>query len=413
MNKLSHPYLLLAIRMETGAEKRDMLREQGAVDWEALRIDAVQQGVGGILYDALRPHHRTLDIPPEVWAQLERRYLVTAVRNTRLYDDLAALLQVFHHERIRVITLKGAFLAENVYGNVALRGMCDVDLLVKEADLRRVERVLLDRGAIPDDRNRAISRHHKDMAFLLPGSKLHIEVHWALTYGYPPRIRPEDLWDRASPTLVGTAPAWALSAEDMLLHLCMHTADHVNDMHLRMVYDLALVVKHYEQSLDWKALERRAHEWGIAHAVYAFLRLTREWLGAPVNTAFLSALQPGADADLHLDQLRQRILAGPVMAHAAPVSNITAQFWNSRGLRARVAFVRDRLHLSREIMAQQNPGASLRWHLYPRYYAARMRSILRHHAPSLMQLLRGNRKARVTAAEMATAQALKRWLLSD
>jgi hypothetical protein len=52
-----------------------------------------------------------------------------------LYRQLKEILIEFNKNNIPVILLKGAHLAQFVYGNIALRLMSDIDLLVKKEDL--------------------------------------------------------------------------------------------------------------------------------------------------------------------------------------------------------------------------------------------------------------------------------------
>ena len=57
-------------------------------------------------------------------------YLASAHRNLRLFGELRQILRAFNAAGLSVIPLKGACLAEMIYGNIALRPMVDVDLLL-------------------------------------------------------------------------------------------------------------------------------------------------------------------------------------------------------------------------------------------------------------------------------------------
>jgi hypothetical protein len=62
--------------------------------------------------------------------------LYSALRNMRRCHELSKVLRILQNDGIPVIVLKGAALAEVVYGNIALRSMSDVDLLVKKGSIK-------------------------------------------------------------------------------------------------------------------------------------------------------------------------------------------------------------------------------------------------------------------------------------
>ena len=64
---------------------------------------------------------------------LEGHYLRNQLRNLRLFGHVASLLERLGAEAIDVIVLKGAYLAQSVYADPAVRAMADADLLIRDA----------------------------------------------------------------------------------------------------------------------------------------------------------------------------------------------------------------------------------------------------------------------------------------
>ena len=58
----------------------------------------------------------------------------------------------FHRRGIPVISLKGPWLAERLYGDAALRSCCDLDLLVHRSDIAAAEDLLTELGFLPSGR---------------------------------------------------------------------------------------------------------------------------------------------------------------------------------------------------------------------------------------------------------------------
>ena len=83
--------------------------------------------------------------------------LHTIDRNARISTflwtaSLRGTLADFHRRGIPVISLKGPWLAERLYGDAALRSCCDLDLLVHRSDIAVAEDLLTELGFLPSGR---------------------------------------------------------------------------------------------------------------------------------------------------------------------------------------------------------------------------------------------------------------------
>jgi hypothetical protein len=130
---------------KTGDGRVEPLSE---ADWDDLLQQSARHGITPLFYHRLRTFHPDIPIPPNIMGRLRQAYLENAARNLRLYHNLCKVLNILHRDSIPVITLKGAHLAELVYGNRALRFMGDLDLLVQKDDLMRVDALLLEMGCM-------------------------------------------------------------------------------------------------------------------------------------------------------------------------------------------------------------------------------------------------------------------------
>ncbi len=398
--------LLLPCLLKQSANKA-LLRQYSATDWEETLAAAELHGVGPILYHTIKDINN-LDIPENVWEEMRRQYFASAARNMRLYHELQKILHLFHNKNIPLIVLKGAHLSEKVYGNIALRGMGDVDLLVKKEDLPSVEQELLELGSVPRDLNRLMHDHAAHFSYKLPQSGLIVEIHWTLVQTiYPCRIDLDGIWRRAQPMKLQQTPALVLSPEDLLLYLCVHSAKHTHDMHLRMLYDISEVLRHYENVLDWPVICARAQQWGITRALYVFLRLTRELLRVAVPPDRLAAIKPEGFEESYLATAREQILTAGIHV---PIMQ-AARLWETKGLFGKLALIGKRLLLSREIMASMYPAPADSWRICL-YYPVRLKDVLKRHGGFLWQLVRRNPKTRTAAEKSNKATTLHNWLMS-
>src|SRR2546427_958562 len=84
--------------------------------WEEIALLADRHGVAPLLHQRLKTLRA--GVPEDILESLRAKYRQNAIRNLRLYQRLGELLARFHQEDVPAIVLKGAYLAEHIYGNV-------------------------------------------------------------------------------------------------------------------------------------------------------------------------------------------------------------------------------------------------------------------------------------------------------
>ena len=195
------------------------------IDWNAVLTIAADHGLTPLLYKRLKESDAQALVPADVWEGLKATYVASAVRSLHLYRELRPVLRRLGNSDISVIVLKGAFLAEAVYSDPALRSsMADVDIMVPREDLPKVQAVLLDMGFGPREREE-IELRCRTTKGLAPFTRsgFTVEPHWNIVYPTSPfKMDIAGLWVRARPATVAGVEVLALSPEDLLLHLCLH-----------------------------------------------------------------------------------------------------------------------------------------------------------------------------------------------
>lgn len=272
------------------AGRNDSPHRLDAAGWDAFIAEASRHGVSALVYRELAHSEYA---PPHVVRSLERHYLGNRLRNLRLYARLSALLEALRAEAIDVVVLKGAFLAQAVYADAALRAMTDADLLVRACDLERTARTLRTLGwnqaaPIPEG-------GHQLPTFELEG--VQVDLHWNIEDdGAPFAIDVAGLWERTVPAHISHAQALALSPEDLLLHLCLHTVYGHGwkqfDGGLRHLADIAALVRCQTSTLNWSTFVSRAKAWRVDRCAWLGLITARDLLNACVPEAVFNRLAP-------------------------------------------------------------------------------------------------------------------------
>jgi len=315
--------------------------------------------------------------------------------------------------------LKGAYLAEAVYGDLALRPMCDTDLMVPRADLARAGGALLDMGgAHLKQHNQAAPAPGAKREDIEPGRgmkrhglpvfirDLGVALHWTIVSPTEPfRIDAAGLWDRARPATTADVEVLSLSPEDLLLHLCLHFCHEDGCKGLRCLCDIAETIRHFGGRMDWPQVVDRARERGAPRYAGLSLHLARTLLGATVPKDALCRLVPGGiDARL-VKKATECVLVqeGYDDWSLLPFPNRFGGKWTLE----RVKALRDVVFLPRDEMASRYPRARDSRHLWP-YYFLRSADLLRYCGRATLQP--GFRMMRVH--ERNNTPSLAAWLKS-
>lgn len=344
-------------------------------DWSGVVDSAEWYGLAPLLFKRLKQGGARDLVPADIWERLLLAYFAGSDRNSRLYRALRPVLGGLQDAGIPVIVLKGVFLAGVVYGDVAVRPMCDADLMVPRAQAARAQAVMLDMGGVPEYSEDIESRCKRDAH--LPGVVFHdlaVEIHWTIASPTGPvKIDVDGLWNRAQPACVAGVRVLALSPEDLLLHLCLHSSYREGmKAGLRPLCDISETILRFRDEVDWARLAARAIEWGAARYAGLTLSLARSMLGAQVPGDVLAWLVPEGFDQRMLATARESALGKTDFRYSARrIDTLTTM-----SLRERAKYSRERIFLSRAEMGARYPSARNAKNLFP-YYVLRLRDAIR------------------------------------
>ena len=299
---------ILSGRVMAKAALKPLLPAEG----ESLADWADYFKVAGLLYrESKSPASSSEFIPTHAKNRLRDAYRHHAILNTSLFSDAATIIKVLADHAIPVVALKGYALAKSLYGDIGLRPMSDLDILVKEEHLVQAGRILLALGYTPacalwDDTER--THHHLPPFTNQRGTR--IELHWTLfDPGGPIHIDRDGLWERSVLVNEGDVEFRVLSPEDTCLHLCIHAALHLQTgLGLLPLCDIAGLIRTSSGALDWRVISTRAAQWGGERCVYLILLMVHEWLGVSAPEDTLHAMRPDDFRTAYLKAAMEQIL---------------------------------------------------------------------------------------------------------
>ena len=255
----------------------------GIDHWDHLVSRAHLQGTAPLFFHHLKTLSLLETIPPESRQRLEASYHQTMTDNLELAGEFEEVLGAASDAGIPVIALKGIWLADRIYPNIALRPMKDVDVLIFRKDLDDIVGHLESRGyevleSAPMDLYKK-SHFHIQVSRKGVGGPC-VEIHWGLVLQKHVRNELETLWKNARPEMTATGmPYLALAPEDALWYQCLHAAVSYSVLRTVWLTDIVALVEHYHDEIDWDRFRRTLISRRTQAMTFLSLSLVRSVLG--------------------------------------------------------------------------------------------------------------------------------------
>lgn len=401
-DRLETDILMLCLRRIITPDQLERIRGINAQEWSEVINLANQNGVGQLLHYRLK--QLNISLPTNLAMPLRDSLLWNTGRNTLIYHELVVVLERLQLENIPVILLKGAYLAKEVYENIGLRTMSDIDLLVPESDIERTIGVLESIGFKPDRAffHEADGSLHYHAPPMTKGG-LVIELHWGLTRDTNlSNIITGDLWQRAQLVTLNELTVRALGLSDLVLHLAVHISyGHRFSYQLRSMVDLDMVISKNEGLLNWTEIVDICRDWQADRGIYLTFRLVMEFFIASIPDNVLQSLKPSDWDERALTWAKNRIFQNtPIL------SENYIRLMHSPSYKERIGALIEGLFPSRKVMAMEYgipPGSKRIITYYPLHAITRIKKYWKY----ALQLKRGDR---IQAIESTSDQSLRDWM---
>ena len=287
--------LCYCLRAAFGKTVADDIKEVLSFDinWNSLLERAQKEKIAPLLYVHIQNQSLPLKMPSVSLARLKEIYYTSSTKNILLFEQLKTILESLQKAKIKTIVLKGAFLAEHIYENIALRPMSDVDILIKKQDLFQANDVLQSLDYITPPYYEAFA-HKKNPTCLntiMYTSRnpfnVDVHLHWHLVNATQPlgglinRFDMQRIWDRMFPIKVGGADTFTLLPEHLIIYLAHHNFKHFFSQ-LIYLLDMVKVLEYYQDNINWEFLTEEARRFGLLFTLYCALHFVSEFLHCPI-----------------------------------------------------------------------------------------------------------------------------------
>ncbi len=301
------------------------------------------QRLTALLYHTLTRFSREEVGEVPLMEELRRDYLQGLKGYGNQMRETRQVLQGLADAGVEVILLKGIYLRHRLYDDPVCRPMSDLDVLISPADVDRARVSLVGQGftVIPRDlelRPGFTKEFGWVLCFQSPTGDLPImDVHWEIQeVGTFYRLPYEVLRPRSVPWDLKGVPARVLAPEHLILHLCLHIFDELENATLLKIVDLDRALRSFP--MDWDLLVNEAVRLRLQEPVACILREITHWRpGLAPESVFqrLSSHRPGWAERFIIRRQANTMLVASIMALYAhqPLwrwpAYFRAKFWPS------------------------------------------------------------------------------------
>jgi len=264
MPSIDHEILTYCSDVDPGRDQLQKIRGgmSNSVDMDRLIDLAVKEGLGGFLYKSLLKAGLLDTINPQHKQKLYNIYYLTVRQNLKLNHALNTILEPLNQKGIQVVLMQGMALLQQVYQDVGLRPMKDMDLWVLPKGYLGLIDSLLSLGFERDSLYPNTFRKGETVL------DIHTHILGAdriKARDYLLKKGQEEIFNKTITVIVDGRETLSLGPQDQFLYLGLHALKHNFDRLIWLV-DIKHLVAGWSDS-DWEALLNRAKMLGQEHTI--------------------------------------------------------------------------------------------------------------------------------------------------
>ena len=313
-----------------------------SVDMDRLIDLAVTEGLGGFLYKSLLKAGLLDTINPQHKQKLYNNYYLTVRQNLKLLHALNTILEPLNQKGIQVVLMQGMALLQQVYQDVGLRPMKDMDLWVLPKDSLGLIDSLLSRGF---ERDSLYPNTFRKGEIVLD---IHTHILWAdriKARDYLLKKDQEEIFNQTITVIYDGRETLSLSPQDQFLYLGLHAIKH-NFERLIWLVDLKHLVAGWSDS-DWEVLLNRSKMLGQEHTICYICHLLER-----IFNIEIPIVTPDHLIGRGLTFFEARILKRRINGISIPTWAQLIMISNGRRFRERISFFYETLFPRPEVLRQ-------------------------------------------------------------
>lgn len=279
-----------------------------------LLIYIKKYGIGNLLNEKLKKLSKKKFLASFVSMNWQKMF------NEVIISESKKLIKSTKKSGIKIIFLKGLFLAADLYQPIEMRVFSDIDLLVDSKNLNKVLDILGKLGYVDEDFecvtskkvNEYLQTHHlipfrKEGKFNNKKYKVEVEVHiqpFHSRLDYK-KIKIQEIDNLAVRQRLLDIDVLLLEHNVRLMHLLKHFTRHYVDdyfilfsegrgkpfLPIRCLHDIVLFINKYADIIDWEVILNKSIEWDICVDMLFPIKILNDIYGEVVPLCFVENLE--------------------------------------------------------------------------------------------------------------------------
>jgi hypothetical protein len=358
MSSIEYQILLAACDVKPNETQKEKLRALlgRTFDPEQLVELSIQEGLACLLYKSLKKAGVLGFLGHQHIERLQSCYYYAAHRNLKLIHDLKEILHQLNQNKTAVVLLQGMPLLQQIYTDIGLRPMTDIDLWVLPENFDAVEKGLTKLGFHNDSIYPKTFR--RDSTII----DLNTHILWAdriKSRRFLMSGRQEDIYDNCQVMDFDGEQTRCLGRYDEVLYLSLHALKHCANR-LIWLADIKILIADWKAAA-WRALFDRAWQLGLENAIIYMLFL----IGHLFDYELPCDIQT-MDANHRLSRLERAILRRRLYGQPMPGWAPMVLFTAGKALHKRLYFMFENMFPRPQILRQifgKTPDLKT-WQLY-------------------------------------------------
>ncbi len=247
--------------------------------------------------------------------ETELRVAIQRVRNVYHLQEIKKLISFGDKNGVKIVFLKGIFLASDLYERIELRQSKDIDLLICDGDYPAIHHYLrylgyeceniTDEDLISGCYEEITRKYHAIFNKFIGKMTITIEVHCSITNS-------GNAFDEHSLSFLNNSiqvesfglKPWLLSTEYNIIFLAMHFIKHIPKYYLQKLltercvefnllnlWDIALLIEKNKRAVNWDLILCESINMRVVEYVETVLCLVNSFFGQVVDTTILKSFR--------------------------------------------------------------------------------------------------------------------------
>lgn len=290
-------FCYLGIRGEDTAEPLNFKVEE--IDWAVLKKQIVAHRVKPLVHQGMVKWSRKNLIPEDLLKWLASHHQRQSYTNMDHAKEMVQLIRMLSDKGVEVIPYKGVILGQEAYGDMGLREMSDIDLLMNLGEFPVIRDLLTERDYVP---SKNVPEHFEATFFkqnfeynfdLYEGEKrkYHVEPHWKIGFKrWQTDLTFAEILPLTSKKAFFGTSLNILSPEGLLLTTSLHHGGEDRWNSLKYICDIAALLFTYSETMNWQLLLSECDKFKVRNLVLLGISAAVSIFNAPVPENVLKAI---------------------------------------------------------------------------------------------------------------------------